>query len=114
MDRQSRRDAVRDYKERKLSAGVYAVRCTASGQAWVGAARDLDQKQNGIWFGLRTGAHVNREMQAAWKAHGEAAFVYERLELVDTEGASRLGIDTLLKAAEARWRGELGAGKVAG
>ena len=114
MDRQSRRDAVREYKERKLSAGVFAVRCVANGQAWVGAARDLDQKRNGVWFGLRTGGHPNREMQAAWNAHGEAAFAYEALEVLDTEGASRLGLDTLLKAAETRWRAELGAGKVAG
>jgi hypothetical protein len=114
MDKQSRRDAVRDYKERKLSAGVFAVRCTATGQAWVGAARDLDQKQNGVWFGLKTGGHSNREMQAAWNAHGEAAFAYEPLEVLDSDGASRMGVEMMLKEAEARWRDQLGAGKVAG
>ena len=114
MNKQSRREALRQYKERKLSAGVFAVRCTASGQAWVGMANDLDQKQNRIWFGLRTGAFANREMQAAWNAHGEAAFAYEPLEVVDTEGASRMGVDMLLKDAEAIWRDKLGAGKVVG
>jgi hypothetical protein len=114
MDKQSRRDAVREYKERKLSAGVFAVRCTASGQVWVGAARDLDQKQNGVWFGLRTGGYPNREMQAAWDAHGETAFAYEPLEVLDTDGASRMGLDTMMKDADRRWRDELGAGKVVG
>jgi hypothetical protein len=114
MDKQTRRDAIRDYKERKLSVGVFAVRCTATGQVWTGGARDLDQKQNGIWFGLRTGGYSNREMQAAWNVHGEAAFAYEPLEVLDVEGASRMGVDTLLKSAEARWRDELGAAKVVG
>lgn len=114
MDKQSRRDAVREYKERKLSAGVFAVRCTATGQVWVGAARDLDQKQNGVWFGLKQGAYVNRELQSAWREHGEAAFTFEALEVLDTDDASRLTVELMLKDAEKRWREQLGAAKVAG
>jgi len=114
MDKQSRREAVRDYKERKAAVGAFAVRCTPSGQAWVGTSRDLDQQQNRIWFGLKTGGHPNRELQAAWREHGEAAFAFEPLEVLDTEGASRMGVDMLLKDAEAVWRDKLGAGKVVG
>jgi hypothetical protein len=114
MDKHNRRDAVRQYKERASSVGVFAVRCAASGQAWVGTSQNIAQKQNGVWFGLRTGGHPNREMQAAWQAHGEAAFSFEPLEMLDVAELSRLTIDLKLKDAEAHWRAELGAGKVAG
>src|SRR5436853_96654 len=65
MDKQSRRQVVRDYKERKVSQGIFAVRCAATGEAWVGKSRNLEQQQNGIWFGLRSGGYVNRVLQAA-------------------------------------------------
>src|SRR5258705_175775 len=55
MDKQSRRQAVRDFKERKTLRGVFAVCCAATGEVWVGGSRNLDQQQNSIWFGLRRG-----------------------------------------------------------
>ena len=57
MDKSSRREAIRDYKERTVSRGVFAVRCTLTGQVWVAASRNLDQQQNSIWFGLKAGGY---------------------------------------------------------
>src|SRR5688500_7451243 len=56
MDKQSRRNLARDYKERKVPAGIFSLRCAATGETWVGAARNLDQK-NGLMFSLRLGSH---------------------------------------------------------
>ena len=114
MDKQSRRQVVRDYKERKVSMGIFAVRCAVTGQAWVGQSRNLEQQQNGIWFGLRQGGHPNLALRAAWAAHGEAAFAFEVLEVIDTEGLSPYGRDNLLKDRDAHWRAELGAPKLVG
>jgi hypothetical protein len=114
MDKQSRREALRQYKEKKPAVGVFAVRCAASGEVWVAASRNLGQQQNGVWFGLRLGSHPNRALQAAWTAHGEAAFVFERLEVLEDRDHSPLAIDLMLKDAEKRWRETLGGGKVTG
>ena len=114
MDKQARREALRRYKEAKPPVGVFAVRCLASGQVWVGASRNLEQQQNPIWFGLRLGGHINRAMQAAWRDHGEAAFAFERLEVVEDKDLSPTALDLRLKAAERRWREALGAAKAAG
>jgi hypothetical protein len=38
MDRSERKAAVSAYKERKPIAGVYAIRCAATGEQWVGSA----------------------------------------------------------------------------
>lgn len=114
MDKQGRRDAIREYKERKITHGVFAVRCAASGESWVGVAPNVGQMQHRIWFGLRQGGHPNPAMRAAWAAHGEAAFIFEVLEEIDTDDLGPLGRDSLLKARTAHWRTELGAAKVVG
>ena len=114
MDKQSRRDAIRDYKERTISRGVFAVRCAPSGQVWVAVSRNLDQQQNSLWFGLKQGSYVNRDVQAAWTAHGEASLGYEVLEVFDDEAMSPIGRADLAKARLAHWLSELGAKKLVG
>jgi hypothetical protein len=114
MDKQTRRQAVRDYKERKVPAGIYVVRCVVTGEAWVGQSPNLAQQQNRIWFGLKQGAHPNRGLLAAWAAHGEAAFSFEVLEIIDDEGLEAFGRASLLKDRDAHWREALGASKIVG
>jgi hypothetical protein len=114
MDKQSRRQVVRDYKERKVTPGIFAVRCAASGETWVGVSRNLEQQQNGIWFGLRQGSYPNRAAQAAWKAHGEAAFAFEILEAFDDPDAVSYVRDGWLKDRDAHWRAALKAPKLIG
>jgi hypothetical protein len=114
MDKQSRREAVREFKERKTSRGVFAVRCPAAGRVWVGASRNLDQQQNSIWFGLKNGGYINRDVQAAWKAHGEPALSFAVLEVFDDEDMGPVGRADLAKSRAAYWRAELGAAKLVG
>ncbi|MBC7506592.1 MAG: GIY-YIG nuclease family protein [Sandarakinorhabdus sp.] len=100
-----RKAATAAWKERKNAPGIYAIRCTVSGESWMGQAADLATVQNRHWFALRSGSHSNRVMQAAWAAHGADAMVFEPLELLpDAEsGASQL------RDALRRWRDESGA-----
>jgi hypothetical protein len=112
MESKRKKDLVREYKERKRSEGVFAIRCTATGEAWVAASRHLDTQQNGIWFTLRQGSHLNKTIQAAWNAHGEASFAYEVLEEVTDDNP--LLIASLLKDREQHWRAQLGAASVVG
>ncbi|WP_293473461.1 GIY-YIG nuclease family protein [Phenylobacterium sp.] len=114
MDRQSRRERVRDFKERKTAAGVYAVRCAPSGQVWVGGSRNIDPQRNSIWFSLKQGAHMNRAMQAAWTAHGEGAFAYEVLERIEPGEMTPLGLADLTRTRERHWIAALGAQKAVG
>ena len=114
MDKSLRRQAVRDFKERKVLRGVFAVRCIPTGEVWVSASRNLDQQQNAIWFGLKNGGYINRAVQAAWTAHGEAAFAFEVLETFDDEAMGDLARADLSKARAAYWRDKLGAAKLVG
>ena len=49
----------------KTIAGIYAIRCKASPEIWVGQAPNLEKIQNRIWFSLRQGSHTCRSLQAA-------------------------------------------------
>lgn len=109
MNRDRRRELTAAYRERKARPGVFAVRCAAGGQVWVGSSRELLNRQNGIWFSLRQGSSLNRTMQQAWRDHGEAAFVYEELQVIDGEGLSAWSLDQALKDAAAAWREQLAA-----
>lgn len=103
-----RKAAIAAYKERKTIAGIYVVRCAASGEAWVGQAPNLETIQNRIWFSLRQGSHTCRSLQAAWTTHGEASLTFEECERLEDEETAYVR-NALLKERALRWRAELKA-----
>lgn len=108
MKGDERRAAVDAYKERKVVAGIYAIRCGPSGECWVGRAPDLSTVQNRLWFTLRQGNGPWRSLQASWRAHGADAFTLEIVERIANEDIAYLR-DSLLKDRLAHWAGELEA-----
>lgn len=108
MQREDRKAAVAAYKERKVQAGVYAVRCTASGQVWVGSAPDLSTIQNRHWFTLRHGSNPHRTLQAAWTAHGEEAFTFDVVERFADDDPSCIS-DALPRTVHQNWVDRLSA-----
>ncbi|MEO8894674.1 MAG: GIY-YIG nuclease family protein [Rhizomicrobium sp.] len=105
-----RKDLVREYKERKTRSGIFAIRCVPEGASWIGTSRDLDTQQNGIWFQLRMGNHMNKALQQAWNRHSADVFLFEILEVVEDENAELIGL--LLKERETLWREQSGAAKL--
>ena len=90
MDKTRRKEMVREYTERKQVPGVFAVR--GPGHVWTSTTRNLATAQNGIWFSLRQDGYINREMQALWNAHSEAAFSFEVLEEVVSDNLEIIGL----------------------
>ena len=105
---EDRKAAIAAYKERKVIGGVYAVRCTATGEVWVGQWPNLATIQNRIWFTLRQGSHPNPDLQTSWRQNGVEQFRFDILEEFDEE-ASVYVRDALLKERAAHWRSSLGA-----
>ena len=104
----TRRAAIAAYKERKSVAGVFALRCVVLGEAWVGETLVLDKIFNRLSFSLRSGRHPRPALQAAWNAHGAAAFAFEALERLP-EAPSPYLRDAALKARREHWRAARGA-----
>jgi hypothetical protein len=111
MDRQQRKAAIAAYKERKPAYGVYAVICTATGQAWVGGSRHVDTQQNGLWFALRLGTSPHASLQAAWTQHGEQAFRFEELDRLRDDWPELSRRDEV-KKRQALWLARLQAARL--
>jgi len=109
MDKAQKKAVISAYKERDDAIGIFAVRCSTSGQVWVGPSLNLDTIRNRIWFGLRLGNATNTDMQRAWSNHGADSFVFEVLERLDPEEPVFVR-DSQLKDRTAHWRTTLGAG----
>lgn len=107
MKTEARKAAIAAYKETKSTPGIFALRCTATGAAWVGRAADLATIRNRLTFTLARGAHPDPELQAAWKAHGEAGFTFDPLERIEEDVANVR--QRLLKERAAHWCDTLGA-----
>jgi hypothetical protein len=106
--KESRKELARQFKERKILLGAYAVRCTTTGRVWVGVSRNLGATKNGLWFALRAGLHQEKTLQNEWNAHGEPAFRYEVLDGLD-EATNPLIVPDLLKEKKKAWVLQLGA-----
>jgi hypothetical protein len=106
-----RKAAVTAWKERKSAPGIYAIRCTASDERWLGQAPDMATVQNRHWFALRMGSHTNRALQAAWTLHGADALVFEVVERLAEEEDETVQASRLRNALR-RWRDETGAAAV--
>jgi hypothetical protein len=104
----SRKDAIREYKERPPNRGIFAIRRLATDRAWVGSSLNLDATRNRTWFALRMGQHHDRPLQAEWHAHGEAAFQYDVLETLKDDVVP-MAIADLLKEKTREWAARLGA-----
>lgn len=110
MDKSNRREAIRQYKERKSPIGIFALRQTQTGAAWVGASRNLDGQRNSSMFSLRLGSHRNKALQAAYNAAGgEAGLEFVVLEVLEDDDLGPIGRDTWLKERERHWRAQLDA-----
>ncbi len=108
MKGEARKAAIAAYKERKSVAGIYTVRCTATGEVWVGQSPNLDTVQNRVWFTLRVAGNLNRALQKAWDDQGAQHFVFDVVERLDDDDLA-YSRDALLKERLAHWRAELGA-----
>lgn len=112
MDKSARREAVRDYKERKDVPGIFKIICAPTGEVWAGSSRNLPTQQNGIWFQLKLGSARSKTMQAAWKTHGPEAFAFCVVEEIETQDIEPYVLQQRLKERLTHWRQALDAGPV--
>lgn len=108
MRKEDRKAVVSAYKELDRAAGIFAVRCAAADAVWVGKAADVRTIANRLRFTLGQGSSPFRSLQAAWRRHGEAAFVIETLEVIDPELADGL-LPRALQQHLLHWQSALGA-----
>jgi len=75
--------------------GVYAIRNLVTGKIYIGSAVNFRRRFNAHRLRLRNGDHHSIRLQSSWNKHGESAFAFEVLEIVEDRG--------LLLESEQRW-----------
>ena len=110
MDADRRRELRAQYETRPAEAGVYALRNTATGQAFVAATTDLRSARNRLDFAKSTGMSgaLDRRLLPEIRRHGLDVFEFEvldQLEVKPEATADQVRAD--LAALEALWREKL-------
>jgi len=99
----SRKELVREYKERRKPAGVFMVKNTANGKVLLGSSLNLEGPLNSHRFMLRSGKHLNEALQRDWDAFGPESFVFEILETVPESDDPGFNVDEELTLLEEIW-----------
>jgi len=99
----SRKDLLREYKERRKPAGVFQVRNTANEKVFLGSSLNLDGSLNRNRFMLTAGSHFNKAMQKDWNIFGPDKFVFEILETVKVKDDENFNLDDELTLLEQIW-----------
>jgi hypothetical protein len=102
-----RKEATREFKERKPSPGIYALRCSATGRTWIDSCPNLTAAQNSQFFQLRQNLHRNKELQSEWNTQGESTFTFEVLETLPDDTPS-LNLRDLLTQRKQAWAAQSG------
>jgi len=99
----SRKDIVREYKERQKPAGVFQVKNSVNGKVLLGSSLNLEGPLNLHKFMLSTGRHDNKTLQKEWNEYGADKFVFEILEEVKVTTAANFNLDDELTLLEQIW-----------
>lgn len=110
MSQIDRKAATAAYKEQIPEVGIFAIRCAASGEVWVGSTTALDKRWNRLSFVLRAGSGSTPAIHAAFATHGAGALAYEILERFTKADSEAEFQDAWLKARLAHWQARLNAG----
>ena len=67
-------------------SGVYQIYNTVNGKRYIGSSIHIEQRFKEHLRNLRANKHVNAHLQSAWNKYGEHSFVFEEVELRNTQG----------------------------
>lgn len=95
MDRQTRRQMLKDYRMRKPPMGIVRIGCAATGDVFFGSATDTAALINGLGFKLDAGSYPNKALQGLWNEHGAAGFSMTVEELLEYDDPAEDQTDNL-------------------
>lgn len=99
----SQKELKREYKERKVQAGIFQVKNTANGKILLGSSLNLNGPLNSHKFMLTIGRHRNELLQKEWDEYGPDKFVFEILEVVKLKDDPDFSINDELTLLEQIW-----------
>lgn len=102
-----RKELKRQYLETTTRAGVYAIRNRITGRALIAGSTNAQGTLNRHHFELRHGQHRNAQLALDWRAHGEASFLFEVLDLLKASEDPAFDAAQELEMLVGLWRQEI-------
>lgn len=99
----TRQEIKREYRERKVPAGVFQVKNTVNGKVLLGSSLNLEGPLNSHKFMLTIGRHRNEALQKDWNQYGPDKFVFEILEVVGVKDDPNFNLEDELTLLEQIW-----------
>ena len=101
-----RRALVRQYKDSRPLAGVFALTNQTNGRVYVGGSLNLDGAMNRMRFELKMRSHRNKSLQQDWIAHGAEAFSFAVLDHIKEQDDPLFDYAAELDSMLQLWREE--------
>ncbi len=99
----SKKDLIREYKERKKPSGIFQIKNISNGNLLLGSSLNLEGILNSQKFQLSIGQHRNKKLQKEWNEYGPEKFVFEILEVVQDKGDPGFSLNDELALLEQIW-----------
>ena len=107
-----RKDLINEYKNRKISGGVFRIVNVVTGKYLLKHAVDLRGSRNLFEFAVQTGSCTDSKIQVDWKKYGAKAFDFEIIEEIErAESQNAKEFEDDLKTLKELWREKLGVSK---
>ncbi|MCG3211061.1 MAG: hypothetical protein FOGNACKC_04698 [Anaerolineae bacterium] len=103
----SRKELIREYKERQKPAGVFQVKNIQNGKVLLGSSLNLEGALNKHQFMLTAGGHLNKALQRDWNEYGSDQFVFEILEVAEVKDDPNFNLGDELTLLEQIWLEQL-------
>ncbi|MDR0671758.1 MAG: GIY-YIG nuclease family protein [Oscillospiraceae bacterium] len=85
MNRTERKQIIDQYKQQKVSMGIYQLRNRENGKLFIESVNNLKSRELTLRMMLDDGRHPNRLLQDDWRKYGSGVFAYSVLEEVEVE-----------------------------
>lgn len=103
--KKTKKELMREYRERKETGGVYAIRNVSTGKTLILSTGSIEKAPNLFEFSRMTGSCVHPALADDWAAQGPDAFRLEILETLDrkeTQNPEEFRDD--IRALEELWK----------
>ena len=78
-----KKELKKQYKQTLPPMGIYQIKNLVNGKIFLGSSLNLHGKSNSFKFQLKSGLHVNSELQKDYNEFGDDNIVFEIVDLLE-------------------------------
>ena len=99
----NRKELIKKYKQTTQPMGIYQIKNMINGKIFIGSSKDLKGIINRNRFQLKSGLHMNKQMQRDFSEAGEANFSFEMLDYLKPKNDLKRDYAEELQMLEEMW-----------